>query len=338
VYDEVEPEFLDVLRAGDHDLSQIDDPELGEAERRHMEQYGAQTVLYIPLLIRERLIGYTELWESRQRREFTAEEIALCQGIAQQAAIAIENARLYEGVREANQAKSEFIDFVAHELKQPMTSMQGYAKMLTLGIGGELSSTQHEFVQVINANVDRMGKLVNDLLEISRLEAGRIQLKLASVRVPEIVEEAVVTTRTEIEARHHSLQVDVPEDLPPVRGDRDRLVQVLTNLVSNAYKYTPEGGTIRITANGRDEVDTPPGQLMISVSDTGIGMTPQQIARLDEKFFRADHDLVRAQPGTGLGVSITRNLVELHGGEFIIESVPGLGSTFRFTVPFAETE
>jgi signal transduction histidine kinase len=303
-----------------------------------MQQYGAQTVLYIPLRIRGRPIGYTELWESRLRREFTSEEIALCQGIAQQAAIAIENARLYEGVKEANQAKSEFVDFVAHELKQPMTAMHGYARMLTMGIGGELSDTQEQFVEVINGNVNRMGKLVNDLLEISRLEAGRTKLKLAPVHLQEVVDETVTNTRTEIEAREHKLEVDVRGDLPPVEGDQERLVQILTNLVSNAYKYTPNGGTIRITANGRESTEIPPDHLMVSVSDTGIGMSPQELISLEEKFYRADNDLVQTQQGTGLGVSITRNLVTLHGGEFMVESEPGKGSTFRFTVPIASVE
>jgi len=120
-------------------------------------------------------------------------------------------------------------------------------------------------------------------------------------------------------------------------GDRERLVQILTNLVSNAYKYTPPGGTIRIAVDGHDHPDLPPGHLCVSVSDTGIGMSPQELAQLEEKFFRADHDLVRSQPGTGLGVSITRNLVALHGGEFTVQSELDKGSTFCFTVPIAET-
>jgi signal transduction histidine kinase len=213
--------------------------------------------------------------------------------------------------------------------------MQGYAKMLTLGIGGELNDMQKEFVRVINSNVDRMGKLVNDLLEISRLEAGRTRLMLAPVRLRDVVDETVATTRTEIDARHHTLTVDVPDDLPPVLADRERLIQILTNLVSNAYKYTPPGGQIQITANGHDRAETPPGHLLVSVHDNGIGMSPKEIAGLYEKFFRGDHDLVREQPGTGLGVSITRSLVELHGGEFLVESAPGEGTTFRFTMPIA---
>ena len=240
--------------------------------------------------------------------------------------------------REVERRVSEFIDFVAHELKQPMTAMQGYAKMLTMGIGGELTETQQQFVQVIDSNVNRMGKLVGDLLEISRLEAGRTKLELAPVALRDVVNETLVNTRAEIEARHHTLEVAVPSDLPPVLADRERLVQILTNLVSNAYRYTPDGGTIRIVVDGQEYSKVPPDHLQVSVSDTGIGLSPQELVRLEEKFFRAEHDLVQQQPGTGLGVSITRNLVELHGGEFLIESEPGRGSTFSFTIPLARKE
>lgn len=240
-----------------------------------------------------------------------------------------------ELVDRINQAKSEFIDFVAHELKQPMTSIQGYAKMLIMGIGGELTEMQMQFVEVIDSNADRMGKLVNDLLEISRLEAGRTKLDLAPVDLREVVDETVANTRAEIEARQHTLEVDVSDDLPPVLGDAKRLVQILTNLVSNAYRYTPDGGTIRIAANGREYPELPSGHLCVGVSDTGIGMSPQELVRLEGSFFRADRALVREQPGTGLGVSIARNLVELHGGELVVESEVGQGSTFRFTLPIA---
>ena len=250
-------------------------------------------------------------------------------------ALAVENTRLRASLREAEQATMEFLDLVAHELKQPLTAVQGYAKMLMMGIGGELSETQEEFVQVINANADRMGKLVNDLLEISRLEAGRITLKLAAVDLREIVEETLAKSRAEIESRHHTLQFEVPEELPPVMGDRVRLLQILTKLVSNAYMYTPDGGTIRIVAGRTDDPAVPAGHLQVSVSDTGIGISVQHLPRLDEKFFRADHELVRAQPGNGLGVPIAHHLVELHGGQFWVESELDKGSTFSFTLPIA---
>jgi signal transduction histidine kinase len=257
--------------------------------------------------------------------------------LVDQAALAIENSHLHESIAELDQAKVEFIDFVAHELKQPMTAMQGYTKMLMMGIGGELSDTQSQFAQVINANVNRMGKLVNDLLEISRLEAGRITLKLELLQPKEIVEDALAAIQVELEAREHSLEVRVPGDLPPFTGDLDRLVQILTYLLSNACMYTPNSGKICVSVNGPAPTAAPPGHLLFSISDTGIGMSAEELASLD-KFFRADHDLVISQPGTGLGVSIARNLIELHGGELMVESEPDQGSTFSFTVPIAQSD
>jgi signal transduction histidine kinase len=214
-----------------------------------------------------------------------------------------------------------------------MTSIQGYARMLELGIGGELNGTQKQFVQVIGSNVERMGRMVNELLEISRLEAGRIKLELAPLQVRQIVDETIAQVQAEVEARHHVLEVDVSAGLPPVLGDRERLVQILTNLVGNACRYTPEGGAIWIRADGRTYPQAPLDRVLISVSDTGIGLSPQDLVRVGEKFFRADHDLVRTQPGIGLGLAIARRLIELHGSELTVESDPDQGSTFSFTIP-----
>jgi signal transduction histidine kinase len=231
--------------------------------------------------------------------------------------------------------QSEFIDFVAHELKQPMTAILGYTKMLLMGIGGELSDNQRQFVEVIDSNATRMGTLVNNLLDLSRLEAGRVSLNLAQVHLERIIDETIAQTRGEIEARQHTLEVDIPAGLPPVQGDRERLRQILSNLVSNAYMYTPNGGTLRIAVQEHALSEGTPAHLLVSVSDTGIGMSSNELAQLGQIFYRAEHDLVRAQWGTGLGVSITRHLVALHGGELLTESEVDKGSTFSFTLPVA---
>ena len=234
--------------------------------------------------------------------------------------------------QELEQARLQFIDLVAHELKQPMTAIQGYTSLLLLGMGGELNDTQRQFVDVINANVGRMGNLVNNLLEISRLEAGRIRLEFARVDLKTVVEEVVTAARSEIESRDHGLEIDLAEGLLQAWGDRQRLAQVLTHLLNNACRYTPHGGTIRIAIDRCDDPQRPAGHLCVTVTDTGIGLTPEEIASLD-KFFRADHDFVQQQAGSGLGVPIARGLVALHGGDFLVESEPGHGSTFSFTVP-----
>ena len=278
--------------------------------------------------------GWVALGPRPTGEAYGSEKLRLMEALVDKAALAIENGYLLACVAELEQEKIEFMDFVAHELKQPMTSMQGYTKMLMLGIGGELSETQSQFAQVITANVDRMGKMVNDLLEISRLEAGRIKLKPEQLQSKEVADQALVAIQGDVEDRGHTLEIQMPGDLPPVTGDRDRLLQILNYLLSNACMYTPDGGTIRVSISEPDPADGPPGRLLFSVSDTGIGISAEDLARLD-KFFRADHDLVVSQPGTGLGISIARGLIELHGGELAIESEPDQGSTFSFTVPIA---
>ena len=296
-------------------------------------------VLFIPLRGRavpeDRPLGWVALGPRLTGEPYSPEEIRLMAAIVDRAALTIENRQLLASTVELDQAKIEFMDFVAHELKQPMTSMQGYAKMLSLGIGGELSETQSQFAQVIAANVDRMGRMVNNLLEISRLEAGRTKLKPEQLQPKEIVDQALVAIQAEMEAREHSLEVHLPEALSPINCDRDRLLQILGYLLSNACRYTPNGGTIQVAVSEPDPPAGQPRHLLFSISDTGIGMSPEDLARLD-KFFRADHDLIVSQPGTGLGISIARGLIELHGGELTIESEPDRGSTFSFTIPIDE--
>jgi len=245
--------------------------------------------------------------------------------VADRAAIAIENGRLYEAVRAANNAKSEFVSLVAHELKVPMTSISGYADLMS--IAGPINDKQTQFVATIKNAVQRMKVLVSDLSDISRIESGNMRVQLGAVAVPEVLDSSLDNAQTEIERRHHQLTVKVPKDLPPVYADQDRLNQVLLNLLSNAYKYTPDGGLIQV------EVFRTGDQVAFRVTDSGIGMTSEQLANLGTKFWRADNTL--NQPGTGLGFAITRNLIELMNGQLDIQSTPGEGSAFTFTLPIA---
>jgi len=298
---------------------------------------GMVAQLTVPIRREDQIIGVIAL-ESSQKGCLNDEALEFVSRLADHAAIAIENARLFEQVRRANEAKTEFIFFVSHELKQPMTSIKGYTDLLIKGVAGELTDAQNSFLETVRSNVGRLNTLVSDLLDISRIESGRIRLELRSVSIEEVIGEALRTTQGQIEAKQQTLEVEVPADLSPVRGDRDRLVQILTNLVSNAYKYTPEGGHIAIRAqrwsDGRDVT----GQdefVLCSVIDTGVGMTPENQKRLFTKYFRADDPTVCSIPGTGLGLVITKSLVELHGGEIWVESEAGKGSTFSFTIPVA---
>jgi len=293
---------------------------------------GTQSQLTVPVLRENRVIGVITL-ESDQPTHFDLEDLNFVVRLADHAAIAISNSQLYEEVKRANEYKSEFVSVVAHELKLPMQNIKGYGDLMSKGIAGELTDMQVQFLGVIRTNVDRMNTLVSDLLDISRIETGRMRLDLKPMPIQEVVEDVLRTVKRAIEEKEQTIEVDVPQDLPLVLGDKSRLIQILTNMVSNAYKYTPNGGHIRVqvqqeTINGREYA-------ICAVKDNGVGITPEDVARLGQKFFRASDQRVRDVPGHGLGLSIVKNLIQMHGGELRIESEVGVGSTFSFNVPLA---
>lgn len=231
---------------------------------------------------------------------------------------------------EIDRMKSEFLSMAAHELRAPMTSIKGYSDMLLLGLAGEYDERQKQFLDTIKANVDRVLGMVNEFSEISHLETGALKLDIKPLHIDDLVSEVVVSLRPQIEAKEINLTVEVPPDLPEVWGDRTRIIQVLTNLVTNAYKYTPERGQITITAQRVDD------SVQVNVADTGIGIAPQAQEKLFTRFFRADHPEVRRVAGTGLGLSIAKSIVEMHGGRIWVKSQLGEGSTFSFTLSLAD--
>lgn len=229
--------------------------------------------------------------------------------------------------REIAQAKSEFVSIVAHELRTPMTSIKGYTDLLMSGAAGQVTEAQSSFLTVVKSNADRLAALVADLLDLSRIEAGRVTLKSESLKLGPLIDEVVKSLKGLIEETEVTIDAQIPTGLPPVRADRDRVAQVLTNLISNACKYTPGKGTVVVAIHRTD------GMLQTDIRDTGIGIPPEQIARIFERFERGDHDLVRQRPGTGLGLPIAKSIVEMHGGQIWAQSQVDQGSTFSFTLP-----
>ncbi|HUF38870.1 MAG TPA: GAF domain-containing protein [Anaerolineales bacterium] len=293
----------------------------------------AVTGIAVPILRNLRPIGLI-LLESKAPGLFTGEVSAFLDRLGDHAAIAIANARFYSEVQEANIAKSDFISFVSHELKTPMTSIKGYADLLSAGAVGEVNEAQAGFLTTIRSNVDRMATLVSDLADVSRIEAGRLRLDYGSVRVQEVVDEVVRSASRQIEEKKQALAVRIPEDLPAVWGDRTRLVQVLANLLSNAVKYTEAGGELTVAA----EVIGAAGEIVrIDVSDNGIGINPEDQGQIFTKFFRSEDQKAREVTGTGLGLNITKNLVEMQGGAIWFESEYRRGTRFYFTIPVAES-
>jgi signal transduction histidine kinase/putative methionine-R-sulfoxide reductase with GAF domain len=259
--------------------------------------------------------------------------------LSDNAAIAIYNAQLYDEVQKANNAKSEFVSLVAHELKNPMTSIKGYSELLASGTVGQINELQTNFLGTIRSNVERMSALVSDLNDQAKIEAGRLRLDFNPVDLRDVVDDVVRSTKRQIEEKHQSVEVNLPEQLPQVWADRLRVGQVLTNLVSNANKYTQEGGHIVISAAASSNHWDPEGAKRVVhlwVQDDGIGISAEDQTKIFVKFFRSDDMKARESPGTGLGLNITKSLVEMQGGRIWFESEFRRGTIFHFTVPIAE--
>jgi len=226
--------------------------------------------------------------------------------------------------------KSEFVSMVSHELRTPMTSIKGYIDLLYKEMVGPVSEPQKRFLQIVKENADRLTSLVNDLLDISRIDTGRVSLSIEAKDPLVIVDNVLRDLRPNARERHQTLYNEIKEALPLVRVDPARMTQILTNLVSNAIKYTPTGGWVKVTAQVQGEM------VHIHVTDNGIGISKEDQEKLFSRFFRADDELVRASNGTGLGLSIAKSFTELHGGQLWFTSELGKGTTFSFSLPVAQ--
>jgi PAS domain S-box-containing protein len=232
--------------------------------------------------------------------------------------------------QEIAQAKNDFVSIVAHELRTPMTSIKGYTDLLLQGAVGEVNDEQEHFLQIVKTNVDRLSKLINDLLDTSRIDAGRIRLERTALRMTEIVHEVCDSIAETVRERGLALTIEEGPSVPIIYADRNRVIQILMNLLSNAYRYTPSGGWIKVSVQSTDK------DVLVKVADNGIGIAVEDQGAVSERFFRANHELVSKQPGTGLGLSIVKSLVEMHGGTMWLESELDKGSTFSFTLPIRQ--
>ncbi len=291
----------------------------------------AAVQLVVPISRKEDIIGLITL-ESQTATALDADDKAFVERLADRAAVAIENARLYEAIAAANQSKSEFISIVTHELRLPMTSIKGYTDLILSGMTGALNEQQKQFMEVIKRNLGRMSVLVSDLSDINRMESGRMKFEFAAFELRDVVEDVTDSLREQITGREQTLTVHVAPEVTAVYADPRRINQILTNLLSNAHKYTPAGGKLHI------EITQDNGRAQVAVMDAGIGISEENQAKLFTQFFRAEDEAVREQAGWGLGLSIVKKMVEAQSGEIWFESALRKGSTFTFTIPSAAAE
>ncbi|MCA9971187.1 MAG: GAF domain-containing protein [Anaerolineales bacterium] len=299
---------------------------------------GTHSQLTLPIVQQDRLIGVISV-ESDRFDAFDPEMLETAVRVSTHAGVAITNAILYQQVIDANEAKSEFVSMVSHELKTPMTSIRGYADLMLSGMTGELNAQQRSFLEKIAANLQRMSRQIRDLTDISRIETNQLMIVMQPTPFPSIISETLPVVQGLCDAKEIALQLALPPDLPLVMGDKERLVQVMTNLLSNACKYSPRGSQVSVTLQSEirpsaDGAAAVPA-VVCAVRDTGYGISEADQRQLFTKFFRSEDPDIRQAPGTGLGLSITKGIVELHGGQITVESQLGAGTCFTFWVPQA---
>ncbi|MCB0129798.1 MAG: HAMP domain-containing histidine kinase [Caldilineaceae bacterium] len=232
-------------------------------------------------------------------------------------------------LRQLDELKNKFVSIAAHELRSPLAAIAGYIDLLLDESFGELSDSQHEFVNVLQRSTKRLLGIVTNLLDVTRIETGRMDINLASYDLVTIIDSVVLESMPQVLAKGHEIVVELGDNLPPVLCDEGRTIQIITNLISNATKYTPDGGRITISTRLADAE----GFLQISVADNGIGIPLEDQPRLFGSFYRAGNVYRTNATGAGLGLNITRSLVELHGGDIWFDSVPDRGTTFHVTLP-----
>lgn len=318
---------------------QISDPHADPAELAYMKTNRRTTLVILPLAVKGQSIGVIELEAWDRERHFTPDQLSLALTLANAAAVALENARLYaeqtetsEKLREVDKLKSQFLANMSHELRTPLNSIIGFSRVILKGIDGPISDLQQQDLTAINSAGQHLLNLINDILDISKIEAGKMDLAFEeSVNLIDLINGAMSYAVGLTKDKPIKLLKEVTSEISNVRCDATKIRQVMINFLSNASKFTEEGAvTVRArvvqTADGRPEA-------YISVTDTGPGITPEDQIKLFQPFSQVDASLTRKVGGTGLGLSISKRLIEMHGGRIGVESNPGKGSTFFFTLP-----
>jgi len=292
-----------------------------------------KATLIVPLKIESKLTGILLVGEKLSGDIFDDQELEVLAVLANQVAISLENARLYEELSESNaqllqasRLKSQFLASMSHELRTPLNSIIGFSKVLLNRFDGELTERQETYIRSVHNSGAHLLQLINGILDFSRIEAGKLEMSSEELDLHELIDECIESSMPLARGKQMKLEKNVPLELPPLSGDRTKVKQILLNLLSNAIKFTAQG---RVLVS----VVAEPDAIRVSVADTGIGIREDDLAHLFEPFQQLDNPVARSAGGTGLGLAISKKFVELHGGRIWAESRENQGSTFHFTLP-----
>ena len=306
------------------------DPDV--VQRSELPHGTLRSAAHVPLATRGLITGLLSVY-FKGAADITESEARTLRTVARLVSVAKENADLVGELRDnnfqlerANRLKSEFLANVSHELRTPMNAIIGYSKLMLDGLDGELNAQQEADLQRVTTAADNLLSLINGLLDLSKIEAGRMELTVEEVDVRPIVEDVVALVRPQSDAKEIEVRTTIPAELPAILADRARFRQVLVNLMSNAVKFTDKGA-VTVSASTGD------GWVTMSVSDTGIGISAEAQAYIFDEFRQADASTTRRYGGTGLGLAISKRLIALHGGRIWVESGAAGGSVFSFTMP-----
>ncbi|HJH29041.1 MAG TPA: PAS domain-containing protein [Methanosarcinaceae archaeon] len=297
-------------------------------------EYGIEKVVIFQLCSREKVVGFVALSVPAER-EIGIKDMLLLVSIGNQAGIVVENVRLfeetkksYEELKSLDRMKDEFLSNVSHELKTPLVSIEGYSEVLSAGTLGELNEQQKKAVDTVMRNADRLERLINSILYLSIEEAGRMQYIFKPLQIANVIEKSISDMLLQIKRNNLNIKKEVQDNLPLIQADEDRILQVMVNLISNSVKFTTSGEIVV-----KAYVDKDDDNLHIEVNDTGIGISKEHINNLFDRFYQGDASMKRKYGGTGLGLHISKHIVEAHKGKIWAESEEGVGTTIHFTLP-----
>jgi signal transduction histidine kinase len=300
------------------------------------QKIGSHSMLSVPLMREGKPFG-TMFLRRGEVRPFNEQQISLATTFANQAAIAIENVRLFREIQEksaqleiANKHKSDFLANMSHELRTPLNAIIGFSEVLMEKMFGEVNAKQADYLKDIHESGRHLLSLINDILDLSKIEAGKMELEVSTFHLPTAISNAMTLVRERAQRHGIQLGTEIDPRLGEFQGDERKLKQIMLNLLSNAVKFTPDGGRVDVSA----KLDTT--VVEIAVKDTGIGIAPEDQALVFEEFRQVGRDVMRKAEGTGLGLALTRKFVELHGGRIGLASNPGKGSTFTVTLPIRQ--